>query len=106
MKNRFTRKSGFIRPANLLGALLVTVGVSLAVVSVTAKPNAPRKFARAAVTNFAPKNPASVDATPASGTLDPSNPILTYTDGPLAPNPSGILGAPICSAPMSCSDFV
>jgi len=106
MKSKSTAKSGFIRPTNLLGALLLTVGVSLAVVSVTATPNTPRKFAKATPTTVAPKSPTSVDATPPSGTLDPNNRTLTYTDGPTAPNPTGILGAPICSAPNSCSDFV
>jgi hypothetical protein len=43
---------------------------------------------------------------PASGTLTPSSPTITYTDGPLVENPTGILGAPICpGAPNTCSDF-
>jgi hypothetical protein len=44
---------------------------------------------------------------PASGTLTPGTPIITYMDGPLVENPTGILGAPICpGAPNACSDFV
>ncbi len=44
-------------------------------------------------------------AAPASGTIDPANQSVTYTDGPTAPNPTGVLGAPDCTAPNSCSDF-
>ncbi|HJT45330.1 MAG TPA: PKD domain-containing protein [Chthoniobacterales bacterium] len=44
-------------------------------------------------------------ATPPSGTIDTTNQSLTYTDGPTLPNPTGILGAPDCTAPNSCSDF-
>jgi hypothetical protein len=53
------------------------------------------------------------DPTPPSGTLSPSTPNLsiTYTDGPLVENPSGVLGAPVCTVqgqtiPNGCSDFV
>src|SRR5947209_1340033 len=45
-------------------------------------------------------------AVPASGTVDTTNQSLTYTDGPTAPNPTGVLGVPNCTAPNSCSDFV
>ena len=55
------------------------------------------------------KSPTRIDgpaaATPASGTIDTMHQSLTYTDGPTAPNPTGVLGAPICSVPNSCSDF-
>lgn len=44
-------------------------------------------------------------ATPPSGTIDANNQSLTYTDGPTAPNPTGVLGAPDCTVPNSCSDF-
>src|SRR5438477_5459218 len=44
--------------------------------------------------------------TPPSGTLSPGNPSITYTDGPLVTNTTGLLGPPICSAPGLCSDFV
>jgi len=44
--------------------------------------------------------------TPPNGTLSPANPTITYTDGPLIPNTTGLLGPPICSAPGLCSDFV
>ena len=46
--------------------------------------------------------------TPPSGTLTPSNLSIEYTDGPLAENPSGVLGAPICTGSPTlptCSDF-
>lgn len=62
-----------------------------------------RATSRAAADKISPNGPAA--ATPASGTIDPSNPSLTYTDGPTAPNPTGVLGAPNCAAPNSCSDF-
>ena len=45
-------------------------------------------------------------ATPPSGTIDQNNQSITYTDGPTAPNPTGVLGAPNCAAPNSCSDFM
>lgn len=65
------------------------------------------RVTRTALTKPAPASPtAPAAAVPPSGTLTPANPIITYTDGPTAPNPTGILGAPICSAPNSCSDFV
>src|SRR5438105_10960266 len=50
--------------------------------------------------------PNAPTATPSSGTLDPMNPTLTYTDGPTVPNPTGVLGVPNCTAPNTCSDFV
>jgi PKD repeat protein len=44
-------------------------------------------------------------ASPASGTIDTTNQSLIYTDGPTLPNPTGVLGAPDCTVPNSCSDF-
>ena len=44
-------------------------------------------------------------ANPSHGTLTPDNSFLVYIDGPLAPNPTGVLGAPDCTAPNTCSDF-
>src|ERR1051326_8911607 len=44
-------------------------------------------------------------ANPPSGTLTPENSYLVYIDGPLGPNPTGVLGAPNCAVPNSCSDF-
>src|SRR2546430_5662648 len=53
-----------------------------------------------------PSTPSAPNApTPPSGTLSPGNPTITYTDGPLIPNTTGLLGPPICSAPGLCSDF-
>ncbi len=72
-----------------------------------AKSNRPRsankKTAPAQVSLGSPTAPT---ASPSGGILDPSNPTLTYTDGPTVPNPTGVLGAPNCTAPNSCSDFV
>jgi PKD repeat protein len=62
------------------------------------------KTLRPASKSGGPTQPAA--ATPPSGTLDPANPSITYTDGPTDPNPTGVLGAPDCSAPNSCSDFM
>jgi hypothetical protein len=50
-------------------------------------------------------SPARPDApTPPSGTLSPANPTITYTDT-LVENTTGVIGAPICLAPNTCSDF-
>lgn len=45
--------------------------------------------------------------TPASFTLTPGAPTVTYTDGPLIENPTHLVnGTPICTVPNSCSTFV
>ena len=50
---------------------------------------------------FADTNPGS------PGTVSLANPTLTYMGGPfIAPNPTAQTGTPICTAPMSCDDFV
>src|SRR5438270_9804105 len=96
MQQNHSSKSGFVRPRNLFGLLLVTLGLSFAVLSVGASGTA-----KSSIT----KGQASITAAnPTSGTLDPAHPTLTYTDGPLPPNPSGILGAPVCNGGI-CSDF-
>src|SRR3982751_2508015 len=105
MKAKSTRTCGFIYARNLLGCLLTASGLCLLMISFgsTALGNSKRTTKdQFRATSVAPHQPNAPDAVPASGTLDPSNRVLTYTDGPLAPNPTGILGAPICSAPMSC----
>lgn len=62
-------------------ALLLTVGVVAATTSASA-------------------------ATPASGTVSPTSPTLSYTAGPfLVPNVTGTAGAVDCSLPSSCDDF-
>ncbi len=44
--------------------------------------------------------------TPGSGTISLSNTSLTYMDGPfVVPNVTGNVGDPVCTVPMSCSDF-
>ena len=45
-------------------------------------------------------------AATSSGTLAPDNPVIIYSDGPLDPNPTGVIGKPNCTAPNSCSEFV
>ncbi|MEY2544704.1 MAG: hypothetical protein QOE81_2165 [Verrucomicrobiota bacterium] len=71
-----------------------------------AKSNRTRSGSRNAPARISQPTPYAPTATPSGGTLDPSTPVLTYTDGPTAPNPTGVLGAPNCTAPNSCSDFV
>src|SRR4029077_20228948 len=48
---------------------------------------------------------SSATPTPASGTLSPANPIITYTDT-LVENTTGVVGAPVCTVPNTCSDFM
>src|ERR1041384_8812608 len=44
-------------------------------------------------------------ANPSSGTLTSGNPVILYSDGPLIPNPTGVIGKPNCTAPDTCSQF-
>jgi PKD repeat protein len=106
MKKNPSSKSGFVHTRNLFGILIAMSGVCLAMFSLAATPGANKKPSKSQPMSIAPRPPTSPDAVPSGGTLDPSNRTLTYTDGPLVPNPTGVLGAPICTAPMSCSDFV
>src|SRR2546423_4177339 len=71
-----------------------------------AKSNRTRSASKASSSKVALGPPNAPTATPSGGTLDPLNPTLTYTDGPTVPNPTGVLGAPDCTVPNSCSDFV
>src|SRR5882757_2090652 len=71
-----------------------------------AKGNRTRTTSKTSLAKVSPSAPNVPTATPSGGTLDPSTPTLTYTDGPTAPNPTGVLGAPDCTVPNSCSDFV
>ncbi|MEY2545549.1 MAG: hypothetical protein QOG48_666 [Verrucomicrobiota bacterium] len=52
----------------------------------------------------APSGPNAPDATPASGTLTPTSGPIAYTDT-LVENTTGVVGAPICPAANTCSDF-
>src|ERR1700682_4441452 len=42
---------------------------------------------------------------PPSGTLTPTSPPITYTDT-LVENTTGVVGAPVCTVPNTCSDFM
>ena len=45
-------------------------------------------------------------STPTKGAVSPTAPTTSWTGGPfVAPNPSGNVGTPVCSAPSSCDDF-
>src|SRR5262249_61599841 len=50
---------------------------------------------------------SALAAVPGSGTLSPSNPVVTYTGGPYTgANPSNQTGDPDCSlVPNTCDDF-
>jgi hypothetical protein len=99
MKKKSSSKSGFINIRNLLGVFLCLSGISLAMLSFAAAPTS-RKAA-------AQKPPAQPTApNPSSWTLDDAHPTVTYSDGPfVVPNATAQAGDPICTAPMSCSDF-
>src|ERR1700751_2264704 len=91
MKEHSSSNSAFIAERKALLFVLCVPGISLAMlafagtnISAPVRPNAP---------------------TPASGTLSPGNPTITYTDGPLVTNETGLLGPPDCTVPNSCSDF-
>src|SRR5438105_10260345 len=61
---------------------------------------------KTSATTITPSAPIAPTApTPASGTLSPGNPTITYSDGPLVTNETGLLGPPDCTVPNSCSDF-
>ncbi|MGH8101000.1 MAG: hypothetical protein ACREIW_06865, partial [Chthoniobacterales bacterium] len=85
-------------------ALLCLAGTSLAMISFAGVPrpgaNSPqaRQLASRAA---APQAPI-----PPNGTVSRANPTLTYSDGPfVVPNLTGQAGDPMCTVPMSCSDF-
>ncbi|MGH9693349.1 MAG: hypothetical protein ACRD5Z_04340, partial [Bryobacteraceae bacterium] len=91
MKKESHSNSGFFTPRFLLGVVLCLCGMSLAVAT----------FAGLAKGRHRQNAP-----TPGSGTISPSNPTLTYSDGPFViPNVTAQAGDPVCTVPMSCSDF-
>jgi PKD domain len=95
MKKNRASQSGFVYLRNLCGVLLCLVSVLLATLSFADKANS--KQSRII-------NP---DAIPPNGTVSPASPTLTYTGGPfVAPNVTAQAGPPICTAPMSCDDFI
>src|SRR5438477_2521147 len=123
MKKQSSSNCGFIHVRRMLAVLLCLSGISLAMVvaatssnntlvlgpkTKTSSPKANLSTGRATTAN--PSKPTTPNVptapTPASGTLSPANPSITYTDGPLVTNTTGLLGPPICSAPGLCSDFV
>ncbi len=91
MKKTSHKKSGFLSFRLLSACFLCLCGLLLCALSVTAakkkhrRPNAP---------------------TPATGTVSLGNPSLSYGDGPFViANVTAQAGDPVCTVPMSCSDF-
>ncbi len=90
MKNMLSSKSGLVQLRLLFACLLCLCGMLL---TVAAMAGAKRQRG--------PHVP-----TPTSGTISPASPTLTYSDGPFViPNVTAQAGDPICTVPMSCSDF-
>jgi PKD repeat protein len=83
MKKHIPSKSGIFNPRFLLAFSLCSAAVFLGTFSFR----------------------SSAAPTPSSGTLSPSNPVITYTDT-LVENTTGVVGAPICTVPNTCSDFM
>ena len=82
MRKTPASQSGLFQPRALVALCLCSLGAMLATISVA-------------------------DPVPPSGTLTPANQTITYTDGPLATNPTHLVnGVPICTAPNSCSSFM
>jgi len=90
----------------VLTAIILVISSCLFLSESFAKGNRARTTTKLAPAKISPSAPIVPTATPSGGTLDSSTPTLTYTDGPTAPNPTGVLGAPDCTVPNSCSDFV
>jgi hypothetical protein len=101
MRKNPASHSGIFNPRILLAFSLCLTGVILAVFAQAAPSRAPaRKLNRQR--HVEPDVP-----TPSNGTVSPANPTLTYTGGPfVAPNVTGNVGNPDCTAPMSCDDFI
>ncbi len=92
MKKRSNAKSGFFTFRILFGCFLCLCALSLAMASFAGKKRQSRHRAAA--------------PTPAQGTISAANPVVTYMDGPfVVPNATAQAGDPVCTVPMSCSDF-
>jgi hypothetical protein len=114
MKKKSSSKSGFINACNLVAVLLCISAASLAVVSFAAGPSSSRntisqhtsksstKMSKTSIQISKPNVPTA--PTPPSGTLTSSSPPITYTDT-LVENTTGVVGAPVCTVPNTCSDF-
>ncbi|HZR79147.1 MAG TPA: PKD domain-containing protein [Chthoniobacterales bacterium] len=90
----------------IITALILIIASCCFLSEAIAKTRRTSTSTRISATKVSPGTPTSpAAAMPASGTLDATNRSLTYTDGPTVPNPTGVLGAPICDVPNSCSDF-
>lgn len=105
VKKHRPSESAFTSARLISGVLLCLCGVSLATFSVAAKGS--RQTSKAIQTIVSPAAPtAPAAATPGSGTLDANTKTLTYTDGPLSPNPTGVLPPPVCGPnDAACSVF-
>ena len=114
MKKNRSSQTGFITARNMLAVVLCIGGISMATLAFAGSSKKKSTTGtQPTTTATAKKTPASSVAsptgpnapTPPTGTLSPGNPTITYTDGPLIPNTTGLLGPPVCSAPGLCSDF-
>jgi hypothetical protein len=125
MKKESSSELGFVNSRTLIGVLLCGTAVSLAMLSFGASPSTgsrttiskrtakssnqtaksstqQRKSSNQIAKPSAPITPNT--PTPSGGTLSPGNPTITYTDT-LVENTTGVVGAPICTVPNTCSDF-
>ena len=102
MQKKSNPESGWFHPRLLIALLFCAAGLSLAVLSF-AGPAASLK--EKAFREKKPPTPA-VPTPSSSGTISSANPTITYSDGPfVVPNATAQAGDPICTVPMSCSDF-
>jgi PKD repeat protein len=122
MKKQTSSRSGFINSRNLIALLFCTASISLAILSVAAKPTArtqsvksPGRQSRNQTVTIGAKTPVHLLSTgtglaapsPGNATLSTSNRSITYTEsGAQVPNETGVaLGVPNCTVPNSCSTF-
>src|ERR1700726_2196024 len=107
MKKHSSSTSGFITKRKAFAVLLCVSGFSLAMLAFAGSSAPSLQISKTKhPATPSPSAPAVPSApTPASGTLSPANPTITYTDT-LVENTTGVVGAPICTVPNTCSDFM
>lgn len=103
MQKKRHAKSGFLIPRSMLACALIGAGTFCTWLAF-AGPAPVRADAARRVEPV--RKPVPQAPTPASGTISAGSPTLSYSDGPFViPNATAQAGAPICTVPMSCSDF-
>jgi hypothetical protein len=101
-----TRLIGSTSAWRIATALILTIASCFFLSEAFAKGKRSSLNPRTAVTKVSSGTPITPSAAvPPSGTIDATHQSITYTDGPTVPNPTGVLGAPVCTVPNSCSDF-